>query len=78
MTKTVAIAKVTSHKIMPSTMIMAWFTSMPTPASASTATPTANGFTVEPKTPQPAPRSTTAAPVSESKPAATMVAASSR
>ena len=68
----------TSHRMAPSAMMMAWFTAMPTPESASTATPTANGFTVEPRTPQPAPSSTTAAPVRLSKPAATMVAASSR
>ena len=78
MTKTMEMARVTSQRMRPSTMMMPWFTAMPMPESASTATPTANGFTVEPSTPQPAPRSTTAAPVRLSKPAATMVAASSR
>ena len=72
------MAKVTIQRMAPSAMMMAWFTAMPTPDRASTATPTANGFTVEPSTPQPAPRSTTAAPVRLSKPAATMVAAKSR
>ena len=69
---------VVSQRIAPSAMMMPWLTAMPIPESASTATPTANGFTVEPKTPQPAPKRTTAAPVRLSKPAATMVAASSR
>ena len=73
-----AMASDTSQMITPRAMMMPWFTDTPMPFRASTATPTANGFTVEPITPTPAPSSTTAAPVRLSKPAATMVAASSR
>ena len=49
---------------------------MPMSVRAAVATPTENGFTVEPMQPAPAPSSTTSAPVSVSKPAAYMVAAS--
>ena len=55
---------------------MPWLTSMPTLASESVATPHANGFTVEPRHPTPAPSSTVAAATMVSKPAANMVAAS--
>ena len=43
---------------------------------ASTATPTAKGFTVEPRTPDPAPKSTIAEDTTVSIPAATIAAAS--
>ena len=69
-------AVVAIHRMAPRPMMMAWLTSMPTPRRESTAAPTAKGFTVEPRQPQPAPRSTVAAPTSGSKPAAIMVAAS--
>ena len=76
-TKMMEMAMVTSQKMAPSAMMMAWFTAMPMPEGVDSH---ADGerFTVEPRTPQPAPSSTTAAPVRLSKPAATMVAASSR
>ena len=78
MTKTMEIASVTSHSTTPSMMMVPWLITMPDVLRESTAAPTANGLTVEPSTPQPAPNSTTAAPTTLSKPAATMVAASSR
>ena len=78
MTKTMEIASVTSHNTTPSRMMVPWLITMPEELKESTAAPTANGLTVEPSTPQPAPNSTTAAPTTLSKPAATMVAASSR
>ena len=58
-------------------MMMVWSASMPTPRREATAAPTANGLTVEPRQPQPAPSRTVAAPTIGSKPAAIMVAASS-
>ena len=78
MTKMMEMTSVTSHSTTPSMMMVPWLMTMPLPDSESTAAPTANGLTVEPSTPQPAPRRTTAAPTTLSKPAATIVAASSR
>ena len=72
------IASVTSHNTTPKPMMTPWLMTRPVLESESMAAPTANGFTVEPSTPQPAPKSTTAAPTMLSKPAATIVAASSR
>ncbi len=56
--------------------MIVWSTGMPMEVSVAEATPVANGLTVEPSTPQPAPSSTMAAPTSTSVPAAIMVAAS--
>ena len=52
------------------------FGSIPTLFSASTAAPTANGLTVDPRHPLPAPNRTIADPTSGSIPAAIIVAAS--
>ena len=78
MTNTMEMANDTSHRMTPSRMMTPWLTSIPDVLSESTAAPTANGFTVDPSTPQPAPSKTTDAPTTLSKPAATIVAASSR
>ena len=72
-----ATTREASHSTMPKGIMMAWFTSMPMLVSESMHAPTANGFTVEPRQPTPAPSSTMAAPTSGSNPAANMVAASS-
>ena len=72
-----ATTRAANHSTMPRGMMIAWFTSMPMLVSESIHAPTANGFTVEPRQPTPAPSSTMAAPTSGSKPAANIVAASS-
>ena len=70
------MASAMTNSTSPKPMMTPWSMAMPMSVRAAVATPTENGFTVEPMQPAPAPSSTTSAPVSVSKPAAYMVAAS--
>ncbi len=73
-TKNIDINNEVIQRIAPKPIIIPWLTSIPS-GSADTAAPTANGLTVDPRTPEPAPSNTTADATSVSIPAATIATA---